>query len=256
MSLLSETYGSGSDDDGSDDGVAVGGLGLVAYGDDDAPDAPEGENADNTTAPPPSLGAEVRPTAAPSAPTAPDSADKGGSGSTDASDKEAKPAKGAGLRSSSMLPPRPAGQPESHLTKSVNLLLQKKREGMDMNRYIRSMRPFQNPSLYEKLIDMMGIDQIGSNCPKQVYDPNRWGEDDYFDRLAAARNAADAKRAEARRKRPEVQFVSASARNPPVPSAVVAGKSRRPAIDQQKLEAKRQEVARRAAAMLSAKGVS
>ena len=41
------------------------------------------------------------------------------------------------------------------------MLFAQKAKGVDPNEYIRSMRPFQNPSLYEKLVEMMEIDQTG-----------------------------------------------------------------------------------------------
>lgn len=55
-----------------------------------------------------------------------------------------------------------------------------------------------------------------------------WTEADYFDKLAEARAADAARRAAARQKRAEVQFVSATGRNPPQSSqGSTAGKVQR-----------------------------
>jgi hypothetical protein len=84
------------------------------------------------------------------------------------------------------------------------------------------------------------VSSPGSNCPPEVYDPKRWGAEDYFDKLTEARTSADVQRADAaRRKRVEareVLFVSGTVRNPPpVISSLVVGKSRRSSVDPTKV---------------------
>jgi hypothetical protein len=54
--------------------------------------------------------------------------------------------------------------PAADVMRRVERLFREKRKGTNLNELIRTMRPYQNPSIYEKLIDMMEIDQIGESC--------------------------------------------------------------------------------------------
>eukprot|EP00038_Savillea_parva_P010163 m.188344 g.188344 ORF g.188344 m.188344 type:complete len:286 (+) comp17398_c0_seq1:89-946(+) len=277
MSLLAATYGSDSDnsEDDVEETTTGGGVlgGLVAYVDEDAPP----------------------PAANTSAVTREDTRHHDGNGQNNGAVVEegaavktasVQPLTGTGshvggldsdktlAHARSLLPARPQGEPSPQLVKSVQLLFQKKRDGMDLNQHLQGMRQFRNPSLYEKLIDAMDIDHIGSNCPPDVYDPSRWTDEDFFEQLALARSAAEARKAEARRNRTSVQFVSGSARhappvrllphsNPvapaahgstvPVPVASAVPPPRRPSVDPAQVQAKRIEAERRVAAMLKAK---
>ena len=48
----------------------------------------------------------------------------------------------------------------------VSNLLTKVRKGKtDYNKIIQNKKEFRNPSIYEKLIDHLGLDEMGSNYP-------------------------------------------------------------------------------------------
>eukprot|EP00037_Helgoeca_nana_P001771 m.29366 g.29366 ORF g.29366 m.29366 type:complete len:275 (+) comp12105_c0_seq1:157-981(+) len=263
MSLLSAAYGTDSEASDDDDDA----TGLVAYMDDDdeqgqgrrikvaesaasssraPPEAAEGGSAANGSSVMVDSG-RANGAVDNAAVTATDGGRSAADGAADAAD---------GGTQHGLLPSRPTAPPAADVMRRVERLFREKRKGTNLNELIRTMRPYQNPSIYEKLIDMMEIDQIGSNCPPEVYDPKRWGAEDYFDKLTEARTSADVQRADAaRRKRVEareVLFVSGTVRNPPpVISSLVVGKSRRSSVDPTKLEAARQEVARRAAAIFA-----
>ena len=49
--------------------------------------------------------------------------------------------------------------------------------GLDANENIKQKKSFRNPSIYQKLIDFLDIDEGGSNFPKDVFDPKRFRED-------------------------------------------------------------------------------
>jgi hypothetical protein len=90
----------------------------------------------------------------------------------------------------------------------------------------------------------------GSNCPPEVYDPTRWKPEDYSEKLAEARVAEEGRRQRERAtaRRPEVQFVSSTVRQPPPPAVPrglhppgsTAGKAppHRPSLDQNKVRAR------------------
>lgn len=45
-------------------------------------------------------------------------------------------------------------------------------------------------SIYDKLVDHFGIDELGSNFPKSVYDPHGFSKNDYYERLAELQKIA------------------------------------------------------------------
>ena len=54
-----------------------------------------------------------------------------------------------------------AGRPPAEVSKRVEFLFAHKAKGVDLNEQIRGMRAFQNPSIYEKLVEMMEISETG-----------------------------------------------------------------------------------------------
>ena len=66
-----------------------------------------------------------------------------------------------------LLPPEPPGKCPSDLQDKISRLHEKMlREGIDMNFSIQQRKQFRNPSLYEKLIDHLDIEELGTNYPK------------------------------------------------------------------------------------------
>ncbi|XP_053203875.1 SAP30-binding protein-like [Panonychus citri] len=84
------------------------------------------------------------------------------------------------------LPPPPPGQPPVELVQKINHLHAKMKQGIDMKASIEKLKNFRNPSIYEKLITFCEIDELGTNFPKDVYDPHQWGADDFYDNLTNA----------------------------------------------------------------------
>jgi hypothetical protein len=48
---------------------------------------------------------------------------------------------------------------------------------------IKNRRDFKNPSLYERLVGMFGIDEKGTNFPTSVFDPDAFLPSDFYDSL-------------------------------------------------------------------------
>lgn len=77
-----------------------------------------------------------------------------------------------------------------------------------MNYMIQRKKELHNPSLYEKLIQFCSIDEIGTNYPKDVFDPHSWSEGSYYEALAKAQKIEMDKSVKAKRERTKVEFVT------------------------------------------------
>jgi hypothetical protein len=58
-----------------------------------------------------------------------------------------------------------------------------KAAGRSVNRNLYQSKAFQNPDILEKLITFCDIIEIGSNYPKEVFDPLNIDENDFYDKL-------------------------------------------------------------------------
>lgn len=52
-----------------------------------------------------------------------------------------------------------------------------------MNAIIKNEKKFKNPAIYDMLIEKFGLDEIGSNFPKSVFDPHAFNEDSFYEEL-------------------------------------------------------------------------
>ncbi|KAL4648064.1 SAP30-binding protein isoform X1 [Arapaima gigas] len=85
------------------------------------------------------------------------------------------------------IPPEPLGRCSSHLQEKIQKLYERKLHGdFDTNSHIQKKKEFRNPSIYEKLIQYCGIDELGTNYPKDMFDPHGWSEDSYYEALGTA----------------------------------------------------------------------
>lgn len=72
-----------------------------------------------------------------------------------------------------MLPPRPARPPDASLQGKIVQFHRLRREGRakSINEKIRHARNFKNPYMLNWLVSHCGIDETGSNYPKELFDP-------------------------------------------------------------------------------------
>ncbi|TRY74906.1 hypothetical protein TCAL_00514 [Tigriopus californicus] len=111
------------------------------------------------------------------------------------------------------LPPEPAGMCDPRLQKSIQDLYKRKMErGFDMNAYIQQKKSFRNPSIYEKLIEFCGIDEHGTNFPKDLYDGHLFGQESYYEELRKVQDADIERREKAAKKSKSDAASSASIR--------------------------------------------
>ncbi|NXH30909.1 S30BP protein, partial [Myiagra hebetior] len=107
------------------------------------------------------------------------------------------------------IPPEPPGRCSKQLQDKIRKLYEMKmKEGVDINYVIQRKKKIRNPSLYEKLVQFCSIDEIGSNYPKDMFDPHGWSEDSYYEALAKAQMIEMDRLEKAERKRTKVEFVT------------------------------------------------
>ncbi|KAM8836187.1 SAP30-binding protein isoform 1-T1 [Spinachia spinachia] len=100
------------------------------------------------------------------------------------------------------IPPEPPGRCSSQLQDKIHKLYERKLHGdFDTNSHIQKKKEFRNPSIYEKLIQFCSIDELGTNYPKDMFDPHGWSEDSYYEALAKAQKVEMDKLEKAKKER-------------------------------------------------------
>ncbi|XP_063750001.1 SAP30-binding protein isoform X7 [Eleginops maclovinus] len=111
------------------------------------------------------------------------------------------------------IPPEPPGRCSSQLQDKIHKLYERKLQGdFDTNSHIQKKKEFRNPSIYEKLIQFCSIDELGTNYPKDMFDPHGWSEDSYYEGLAKAQKVEMDKLEKAKKERTkcvsQIEFVT------------------------------------------------
>ncbi|XP_077107878.1 SAP30-binding protein isoform X1 [Ranitomeya variabilis] len=107
------------------------------------------------------------------------------------------------------IPPEPPGRCSNILQEKILKMYERKmKEGTDMNQIIQKKKEFRNPSIYEKLIQFCSIDELGTNYPKDMFDPHGWAEDSYYEALAKAQKIEMDKLEKAKKERTKIEFVT------------------------------------------------
>ncbi|KAM7382130.1 hypothetical protein PAMA_012817 [Pampus argenteus] len=107
------------------------------------------------------------------------------------------------------IPPEPAGRCSMQLQEKIHKLYERKLHGdFDTNSHIQKKKEFRNPSIYEKLIQFCSIDELGTNYPKDMFDPHGWSEDSYYEALAKAQKVEMDKLEKAKKERTKIEFVT------------------------------------------------
>uniref|UniRef100_A0A8D8UG33 SAP30-binding protein n=1 Tax=Cacopsylla melanoneura TaxID=428564 RepID=A0A8D8UG33_9HEMI len=119
------------------------------------------------------------------------------------------------------LPPEPPGRCSQDLQDKINKLYDKMQAtGMNMNQVIQKRKDFRNPSIYEKLIQFCGINELGTNYDASMYDPLRWGKESYYEELAKAqKEEMDKRNKEQKEPKTKVEIVVGTAKKPSSSSA-------------------------------------
>ncbi|XP_038591368.1 SAP30-binding protein isoform X2 [Micropterus salmoides] len=126
------------------------------------------------------------------------------------------------------VPPAPPGRCSSQLQDKIHKLYERKLHGdFDTNSHIQKKKEFRNPSIYEKLIQFCSIDELGTNYPKDMFDPHGWSEDSYYEGLAKAQKVEMDKLEKAKKERTKIEFVTGTKKgsNPSSTSAPTTSNS-------------------------------
>ena len=111
------------------------------------------------------------------------------------------------------LPPEPEGRCSNQLQDKIKKLYEKKiKEGENLNQKIQERKDFRNPSIYDKLILYLGIEERGTNFSKSDFDPSFWRKVPDYENLARAQREDVAKRE--REKKTKVEFVTGTVKKP------------------------------------------
>ncbi|XP_041942750.1 SAP30-binding protein isoform X3 [Alosa sapidissima] len=122
------------------------------------------------------------------------------------------------------IPPEPQGRCSSQLQEKILKLYERKQHGaFDTNSHIQKKKEFRNPSIYEKLIQFCGIDELGTNYPKDMFDPHGWSEDSYYEALAKAQKIEMDKLEKAKKERTKIEFVTGTKKGTATNAASSAG---------------------------------
>lgn len=103
------------------------------------------------------------------------------------------------------LPPEPTGRCSNHLQEKISKFSKK---GYELNATIQKRKDLRNPSIYEKLVSFLGIDEFGTNYPNDMFDPHGWTEESFYEALSKAQKEDMARREKERKDRTKVEFVS------------------------------------------------
>ena len=85
------------------------------------------------------------------------------------------------------LPVEPRTKPDPKLQETITNIYQKINiSNFDLNKYIQSDKKFRNPSIYDKLIQYLELNELGTNFDPEVYDVSVYGPDSFYEELAKA----------------------------------------------------------------------
>ncbi|MCJ8734571.1 hypothetical protein PDJAM_G00236920 [Pangasius djambal] len=115
-----------------------------------------------------------------------------------------------------------AEEREKSRSEKIYKLYERKLHGdFDTNSHIQKKKEFRNPSIYEKLIQFCGIDELGTNYPKDMFDPHGWSEDSYYESLAKAQKIEMEKLEKAKKERTKIEFVTGTKKGTSTNAAAV-----------------------------------
>ena len=99
------------------------------------------------------------------------------------------------------IPSEPKGKCSSKLQERISgELLKRKKTGYDFCNKMRENKQFRNPSIYDKLIDMIGITETGTNFTDPTLTKGSWLKESFYKQLAE-KQQKDYDRKEAERKK-------------------------------------------------------
>ncbi|XP_066145875.1 SAP30-binding protein [Euwallacea fornicatus] len=103
-----------------------------------------------------------------------------------------------------LIPPEPQGICSAELQEKITRLYEKMQtQQVDMNAVIQKRKDFRNPSIYEKLIQFCGLNELGTNYPPSIYDPLKYSKESFYEELAKVQRTEMDKREKERKNKIE-----------------------------------------------------
>ncbi|XP_065179800.1 SAP30-binding protein-like [Sycon ciliatum] len=149
---------------------------------------------------------------------------------SDDSDKEDWPFKVKPRQAARLMPSPPRGNCSNSLQRKIEAMLETKhRTGRSLTQSVQSRKDFRNPSIYEKLVSFLDLDELGSNFTS--FNPAGWGPESYYEKLAAVQKDQFDKKKKAEETaaahKTHVEFVTGTKRPPTSSNAESEQKKRR-----------------------------
>lgn len=131
------------------------------------------------------------------------------------------------------IPSQPKGKCSSKLQDKIATELVKRRKyGYDFCSRMRENKEFRNPSIYDKLIDMTGISEMGTNFIDPILNKSSWRAESFYKQLAE-KQQKDYDKRESERKRE-----AASDPNSKIKQTIIAEKKKESKWDEKSGSAK------------------
>eukprot|EP00741_Cyanophora_paradoxa_P025098 tig00000342_g24226.t1 len=104
------------------------------------------------------------------------------------------------------IPPEPPGPVDERVRAKLEQFVQLRAQGRRLNDSLRANKNFRNPAILEKLVEYWGIDEIGSNYPRDKFDPHAFDMEEFYDALAVRQRKAMEAKERAQANRSAVEF--------------------------------------------------
>ncbi|CAG8648989.1 7527_t:CDS:2 [Cetraspora pellucida] len=109
------------------------------------------------------------------------------------------------------IPPEPETECDPILQEKIDHFHSLSKKGVHFNENLLKNKAFRNPHIYNKLVEFVELDEIGSNFDREIFDPYGFPSEAFADQLAEAQKKILEERAAAQQQqRSQIQFVGSS----------------------------------------------
>ncbi|CAG8797349.1 21653_t:CDS:2, partial [Gigaspora margarita] len=109
------------------------------------------------------------------------------------------------------IPPEPETECDPILQEKIVHFHSLSKKGVHFNENLLKNKAFRNPHIYNKLVEFVELDEIGSNFDREIFDPYGFPSEAFADQLAEAQKKILEERAAAQQQqRSQIQFVGPS----------------------------------------------
>ncbi|PVU98717.1 hypothetical protein BB559_001323 [Furculomyces boomerangus] len=105
----------------------------------------------------------------------------------------------------------PEGECDKALNEKFKHWLDLKKQGYHFNEQLQRNKNFRNPNIYTKFLEHLDIKETGTNFPKDIFDPDRFPDNIYYDKLNEQRTINEQKRVQEKQqfgKRSNIDFIT------------------------------------------------